>query len=364
MQGSSNSAHFFLSAHSPQGFVSKLNELYNPKEGWKTYILKGGPGSGKSAFLKKIGDAFLTGGYFVEMIHCTNDYRELDAVSIPEIRLCLLDGTAPHSVEPAYPGAVESLINLGDCWDEKMLTEQRDKIILFANRSQALYDRAYRLFNAAGSLLSDTCRLSLECTDVAKLERYATRVAKKEFLQKHCQGSETIRFLTAITPSGIVSFGNSAAAEYKRVFAIEDDFGIGRYLLGKLRIYALSAGYDVISCYCPMAPDEKLEHLFIPALSLCFVTSGRYHRFTGKNYRHIHMRRFINAELIRLRRNRVNFNRKASKELLNEGIALLKEAQANYEVLKGFYRQATDFDLVNKMANDLLDKLLPGPAEE
>ena len=39
---------FFLGANSPEGFISKFSSSYFADSGWRTYIIKGGPGTGKS----------------------------------------------------------------------------------------------------------------------------------------------------------------------------------------------------------------------------------------------------------------------------------------------------------------------------
>ena len=38
---------FFLGANTPQGFVSRFDQLEREKGGWETYIIKGERGSGK-----------------------------------------------------------------------------------------------------------------------------------------------------------------------------------------------------------------------------------------------------------------------------------------------------------------------------
>jgi hypothetical protein len=49
-----------------------------------------------------------------------------------------------------------------------------------------------------------------------------------------------------------------------------------RLLLAALRSQALEAGWDNISCYCPLSPFEKLEHLFIRPLGVGFMTQNDY----------------------------------------------------------------------------------------
>ena len=41
----------FLGANTPKGFVSLFDELYNPYTTKNAYIIKGGPGTGKSSFI-------------------------------------------------------------------------------------------------------------------------------------------------------------------------------------------------------------------------------------------------------------------------------------------------------------------------
>jgi hypothetical protein len=356
MQESSKAEHYFLSANTPIGFISRFEQLYNAKDGSRAYILKGGPGTGKSHFISKIAQAMQAMGMNFELFHCTSDSNCLDGISIPALKVCVIDGTPPHSIEPKYPGVVETIINLGDCWDENKLYEEHDKIILFASRINAFYDRAYRFLAAASSLLNDTFRLTLECVETIKIERYAQRLAKREITPRRKQGHETVRFLTGITPEGVVCYKNNLV-NYNKVFVIEDDYGLSRLLLSKLKNYAITAGYDVVACYCPISPNEKLEHLLIPSLSIAFVTSNHFHTFNSKGYRHIHFRRFIDNEMLKLRRARVVFNRRAARELVGESIKLLSEAKANYDILKIIYSSVMDFNAVEKKAQELIEKI-------
>ena len=43
----------FLGANSSAGFLSRFSSLYQPDGDWFAYIIKGGPGTGKSSFMKK-----------------------------------------------------------------------------------------------------------------------------------------------------------------------------------------------------------------------------------------------------------------------------------------------------------------------
>jgi hypothetical protein len=364
MLESGKAARFFLSANSPQGYLSSFSNLYSAKEGWKAYILTGAYSEAKSELLKNIGNALEAAGENTEYIYSCLDPGTIDAVAFSDIRICIIDGTPPNSLAAEYPGVTESIINLGAYLDEDKLSAFREKIILFTSRVNASSDRAYRFLSAASSLLNDTCRLALECTDVEKIESYATHISRREFPSKGRQGLESLRFLSAITPDGLQNLLGGMSGSYERIYEIEDEFGLGKLFLNKIRCGALSSGYDVISCCCPMFPDGKPEHLLIPSLSLAFITTGHSHPFEGEGTRHIHIRRFIDRDTLKLKRPRISFNRKASRELIDEAILLLDDARASRRMIISCYHDATDAEAVVKLTGELTDKLLALKAKQ
>ena len=48
---------YFLGANSKDGFASLMDQLISPADARAIYILKGGPGCGKSSLMKKVGQA-------------------------------------------------------------------------------------------------------------------------------------------------------------------------------------------------------------------------------------------------------------------------------------------------------------------
>ena len=47
---------FYLGANSPSGFHSLYDQLIDPEEAQRIYILKGGPGCGKSSLMRRAGE--------------------------------------------------------------------------------------------------------------------------------------------------------------------------------------------------------------------------------------------------------------------------------------------------------------------
>ncbi|MGI6361693.1 MAG: ATPase [Bacillota bacterium] len=86
--------YIFPGSNTPQGFHSFYQEVLQGLE--RIFILKGGPGVGKSTLIRKIGQAILDRGYDVEFWQCSSDCDSLDGVMIPALSLAVVDGTTPQ----------------------------------------------------------------------------------------------------------------------------------------------------------------------------------------------------------------------------------------------------------------------------
>ena len=351
---------YFFGANAPRGFVNCFDQLYDPLDGHRAYILKGGPGTGKSSLMKRAAEVMLAAGQKVELVHCSSDPSSLDAVLFPDCKACIADGTAPHVMEPKYPGACERLIHLGDCWDADLLEKQHENIIAVCKQNSALHARASRYITAAGSLLDDSFGIDCECCDMDAAEAFAKRLAAAHFPKPTGKrGKESVRFLSAITPDGIVFQQQTLVSQCKTILAIEDEYGAAAsIILSTLRALALESGLDIITCPCAMAPQRKTDHLIIPSLSLAFCTANRYLPVLCDTGRRIHARRFRNVELQKQRRPRLSFNRRAIYELLGGAVDLLDQAKQVHDLIEAYYIDAMNFEKIDAITNRIIAELL------
>ena len=115
---------FFLGANAPKGYFSRFDQLFAAAPEGKCYLLKGGPGTGKSTVLKKTAAVLGERGLSTELILCSADPDSLDAVMTFDGKFVMADATLPHSAEPKYPGVYETTVSLSDFWDgEKLFKE-------------------------------------------------------------------------------------------------------------------------------------------------------------------------------------------------------------------------------------------------
>ena len=91
---------YFLGGNTPAGFYSLYHQLSDPTRMRALYIVKGGPGSGKSTLMRRVERHAQAAGLEAEEVLCSGDPDSLDAVMIPELGAALVDGTAPQGVVP------------------------------------------------------------------------------------------------------------------------------------------------------------------------------------------------------------------------------------------------------------------------
>jgi hypothetical protein len=362
LTGGSIMIKYFLGANTHSGFYSLFDGLYSPTDGWRLFIIKGGPGTGKSSVMKKIAEEAENRGYSVERIYCSSDPSSLDGVIIPEIRTSVADGTAPHVLEPKYPGAVETTVNLSDCWNASLLRENAENIIEKSFECKSYHERCVRFLKAYASFKKDNERLIMPSVDTEKAVTFAKRTALREFgSEAKEQGALSRRFLSAVTPEGITCFEETVCGLCERVVVIKDEDGaVSNLILHGLAESAVKSGLDVTVCPCVTDPARKIDHLIIREKSLAFFTENDAHLYSSKPYKTVSAGRFIDSESIKRHRSRLSFNRRAAAELLDEAVYSLASAKEVHDELEQYYISAMDFELVTEKAEKLLSDIFDG----
>lgn len=355
-----NSPSFFLGANSASGFYSYFNQAYEPEDGWRLIILKGGPGTGKSSFMKRFAQCAQEREEKLERIYCSSDPASLDAVLLPNRKIGIVDGTPPHTMEPKYPGVSETIINMGEYWDASQLEPHAKDIISISKQCSGEHARSQRYLRAAGALLEDTYQYALSCTDQEKLEKYVEKTVRRLFLPERETPKESIRFLSGITPDGIIRLKNTPTAYGTRCFYIEDDYGpVLNLFLTCLRTLLLKKNAAFITCYQPLFPTSRLEAIIIPDAGVTFLSTNSRKEKEEKPCKTIHAKRFMDIERLALRRQRLNFTKKAVRELIQEGVYCLRSAKEIHDELEKRYIQAMDFPKAEKKIQSVLQTVFP-----
>lgn len=342
---------YFLGCPTPDGFLTHLRDDIGSKE-FITYIIKGGPGTGKSSLMKRIAKE-LENVDMPELYYCSSDPDSLDAVLFRKLKVIIVDGTSPHVVEPDYPGVSEIIVDLGRCWDSMKLSSEKENVISATDRNKKYHALAKRYIRAVTSLNDDIMAIGESCLNKAKLDAYCDRLCAR-LLPKKKNGCGKISFrqITSVTPKGVLTHSN--LFEGKNVYMLDDDnFAVTDHLLKRFAQTAAAMGYEVIASTNVFLSGCTYQHIIIPELNTAFV-SGNV-SYTAK----INALRFYDRPALRDKRKRLAFDRGVAQELVLETVTALKTAKDIHDELESYYIKAMDFDKVNKAADELIQRIKP-----
>ena len=359
---SGNERHYFPGNNTPGGFFSYYRYVIDQKEARKTWCLKGGPGTGKSRFMKEIGETLLLEGHDVDFLHCSSDSHSFDGILLPGFGISIVDGTAPHAIDPVNPGAVDIMINLGDYWDEEAIRKNRMEIIETKEAITGIFKRVYNYLGAAEKMYDD---LSLS-SERSKSENYsiAKSIIDKEIEGRHIskRGGRIKRFFAgAITPEGLVNYLPGLIGSCRSVYVINAGIGCGsRSVVSYILDDAINRGLDAEVFYCSMKPESKPEHLIIRELSLAVISSNKYHCYkppgTEKDITVIDLQEqhdkygvFLYSE--------ARDSLEMMDELLGKAVFYLGEAKKKHDILENYYAPNMDFNKIEELRLRVLDEI-------
>ena len=372
--------NLYPGGNTPDGFYSYYNYILPQREAEKIFCIKGGPGTGKSTLMKNIAQHFIKKGEDVDLMWCSSDPSSLDGVLTRNRNIAVVDGTAPHVVDPKNPGAVDEIVNLGDHWDEDELKKYRGEIVECSSHISEFFGYAYGYLKCAqqqqifmGNMLDRLIphdrirelknRLKLNLDAVTVLKRAEGKAKRDDALGRYDYCGRVKRFFAgAITPAGIKSNITSVANGAGRVIILDVPVGFRTdRLLRPVAERLADAGLDVEDYYCPMFPEERLEHIVCPGADIAIVTSNDFHTvgaddFDGrvsvikaapdKDAWHDEMPEDIFRDL-----------RESSRALMIKAVEMLRKAKEQHDVLEGYYISGMDFSGTDALCEKLTDKI-------
>lgn len=339
---------FYLGANSPEGFYGYFQKAYGPD--WKVWLIKGGPGSGKSTLMRRITER-VPGSW--EEIRCSSDPASLDAAICEEKKVMLADATSPHVLEAGCPGCVEQLVDLGEGFDIAALRRTADPIRYLAGENKAFHRQAVHYLAAAAQV---QCVRMEQAAD--KLDREAVRSLAKIWFQRlelqngPC-GKVRQRGLCAVTPEGVLCFEDTVGLLCDRIFVLQDDWGAAAPVFLACLCDALNAaGCGYTLCNCSLFPKNKPEHLLLPHSRIAFVTGSHAHLFTMEHGTNIDLRDMYGAHRPGTKD---ALQRILAQEthLLEAAAGCMYQARLVHDELERYYISAMDFSFVQKKTEKL-----------
>ena len=339
----------FLAANSANGFVSFFDEI---RDFENTYIIKGGPGTGKSSLMKKAASAAQSQDMAVEYVFCSSDPNSLDAVCIKDIPIAIADGTSPHTMEPKYPGAMGGITDVGRFWDEEKIVSFKEDVIELSQNVSSEFSGAYRWLKAAGAIYEDIEKTAEKAFNNVKASSFTDGLIKKTVVKNGGQcGKIKKRFISGITPLGIVTFYDTIYNLCEKVMTVKDKYLLSDRIISRFALAAKDAGYTVYAFYNPLMPD-RMMHAAVPELGFAIASDTFMARFEPKNAKSVSMERFIGD----IDKKRLTADYKALNACIKEAVFRIEKAKAYHDDLEDIYISAMNFSLLELETKAFIQK--------
>ena len=342
-------AEFFLGANSGKGFYS-LYEDFCTDKGDYLHLIKGGPGCGKSNFMRRIGEKAEELGYEVEYILCSGDPDSLDGIYIAELKVGYADATAPHVLEPRHFGADSDYVNLGQFCS----LPPRNEVEGCTEKYKSYYKRAYSLLRAAAEIrLADFPNLT-ENSELSYINRRA-RSAVSRIVGKPC-GDAVIRrrFIHCISCRGELTLSDTINTLCKQICVLDNRLGLANHYLQSVIEAAKTRRDDIIVCPSPLLPDVP-EAVIFPHQRVGFIASDVYS--ADKPYRHVRLDAIIPADRVRAHKSEMKKSEKIYGNIMELACLNLAEAKRLHDELESIYKPYMDFSALDKFTEQEIKKL-------
>ena len=345
---------YFAASVGGDGFSGDFDEIFAPEKFDTVYIIKGGPGTGKSTFMKKLGEVAERRGFIPEYYFCSSDISSLDGVVIPEKRVAVLDGTAPHVTEAKYPGACEMILNFCDALDSRALKAERGEIVRLCKEKSEAYARAYADLRASREFLSENIRVC----HAAYLQDKA-----RDFIRRAFSGMAKgdVRRADICT---VCSRGRVRLPVYekraRRVMTVKNAGGAGYLFMSDVEAFAREAGLSAVVSRDPVCRGY--------AESVYFDGDGVYVALwdgdapEGKEVKNINVARFVDKGAERAARPYLRLTKKLFSDALAAAVDSLSSASAAHGEIEKIYVKSTDFHAIDAMLERVKREIFENPA--
>lgn len=345
---------YFAASNSAGGFFSYYKECFDGERIGHVYAIKGGPGTGKSYFLRAVSDFGEERGWRSEKIYCSSDPDSLDGVLLfrDGEGLAFLDATAPHVYEPKTPGLREDIVNLGAFWDVKVLQNDADSIQKLQQKKSEAYRRAYRYLASVGEMTNVRDSLVYPFLKLKGVERFAEKLTRNIPVGK--QYSVQPALISSVGMKGETRF-DTYFAKAEQIYCIDDCKGIAAHFMRAIGACAMEKKQQIRISYDPILP-ERIDGIFFAESKIAFVVC----RDGECNYPHktVRLRRFVRVSDMRPIRAEVGYAQRMMRAMLDGAIEELERVKEAHFELEKLYMKAMDFDAKENFTKSFCEAVL------
>lgn len=221
--------HYFVEAFTPYGYMSLLPKIL--EEIKYTYLLTGGPGTGKSTMIKLIGIQLIDRGYDVDYLRSVREPDSVAGLYLPKQKVCLID---QREFITEYVNLAQSYLQVIDfsCFcKESRLEKYKERITLLEEELEILEKEIIERMGADYEInpeIGDTLPYHAVDTYLSqfmekKEELLPANDEINNILKKIKKNSVSFFFMQGLQPDGWLNLAPKYLKDFDRICLEMDD---------------------------------------------------------------------------------------------------------------------------------------------
>lgn len=348
--------NYYAEGNTARGFHSLYESNLQGLD--KIFILKGGPGTGKSTLMKSIANDWVSKGYDVEILNCSRDNGSIDGVIIPKLSVAVVNGNEPNAIEAKLPGVIEQYIDMSEALNSEKLKKHKKELLKLKEEIEGSYKLAYSKFYEALKIHDEWEKIYINNMDFTKANAITAELIEKFFDGKRLEKKSVVkhRFFGAATPKGAVDFVPAITEEIGKRYFIKGRPGTGKSsMLKKIASAAQERGFDVEIYHCGFDPYSLDMLLFRELDFVIFDSTAPHEYFPGRESDEIVD--MYEATILPGTDEKYEAQLtdivKRYKKRVREGTAALAEAKELHDRLEEYYIDSVDFGKVDEIRSKI-----------
>ena len=330
---------YYAARNGFSGFKSYFNEVFDKSSLSHIYILKGGPGTGKSTLMRKISKHFFDKGFNIDAIFCSSDTKSLDGVII-DGKVAIIDGTAPHEMDTRLPGAFDEIINLGDSWNAESLKKSREKIEELNLTKKENYSSAYKYLAFSKNIHDYKQELLRKEFDFDYVENFISKTLSS--FKKSIKKPKSM-LISSFSKDGYTR-RNLYSFDIQKSYSIVGSLGTDELFFEALM--GLALGNFKLTFFISPFSEEITDGIYFEEEKALFLRS----QCEGEV---INTDRFLKTESL----DEIEFLNKILDSYLEKSKLYFKKASEAHFSLEDIYKESMDFKLNEEIFNVLSEKI-------
>ena len=346
--------NYYVTANGHGGFRSYYDDVYRSTDFTRIFVIKGGPGTGKSRLMQEVATAGERNGIAVYRLFCSSDPVSLDGVILERdgVRIAMMDGTAPHVRDSAVPGVIDETVDLAAFIDRAKILPERNEILSLMSEKQQLFSLAYRYLSLAEVAEGHAVSLLSRSIMQRKLDGAIMRILRQIPDTVH---TESTVIENGIGMRGAVRFPNLEKAA-KRLTVIGNTLGFSKIFFGSMLRSLAAAEKQYIRIEAASAKNTT-EGIYFPAAQTLYISEDCT-AMEKDDIKYLNASRFIDKETVKTVKSDIKNLLRIKNEAEENALAAFRSAGEKHFALENIYIAAMDFTAKEKLSGELIKRIL------